>query len=396
MGLKMLKNQWRIFSGLAVIAFLLVSNIIVLTAGDDFILTGERNLPPKPFLLQLITYQSQLAEEIYDPWGMLMLDGEGPDETHRLVQNRPNARASVSAAYYFKPSLRSPYETVSIEAGRIPAGGRVTEGYFQWTPDSLQTGKHQVELLLTVQQNDEELIKSVSFPVYVSANTFFLGTDERGRSVVHLLIAGTQWLVLPGLLALLVALPGGLLLGALSGFYTGWASKLLKAFNLLLETVPALLLIFLAAVISGFNIYWTMIAAGFVLLPAFAESIRSVVSAFKENQFVESALELGMTKKTVLWREIILTNCKALIFSYIPYVFAFAVMVEVTLSYLGIGVQIPETSWGLVLNSGRSVLLDGMYWVTLFPGLAIVLTIFGFYALADGISRKYQLKKEGE
>ncbi|AXI99950.1 ABC-type dipeptide/oligopeptide/nickel transport system, permease component [Cyclonatronum proteinivorum] len=391
MNTEALREYWRIGIGGAIVLILLVSNIIVLLSGDDFIRSGERNLPPKSLLLQRVTMQFPLHEEVYDPWGMLIMSDEDAED-EIFVRNRPNVRATIGQAYTFRPKLKNGAKAEQLEAGRVPAGASVEEGRFVWKPDSLQAGRHEIELRITIRHMDESTTKMVTFPVYVSSEAFFLGTDERGRSMVHLLISGTKWLVLPGLIALLIALPVGLLLGALSGFYTGMASKILQGLNLLLETVPALLLIFLAAVISGFNIYSTMIAAGLVLMPAFAESIRAVVQRFREIQFVESAVELGLSPKVVLWREIIWVNCKGLIFPYIPYVFAFAVMVEVTLSYLGIGVQIPETSWGLVLNSGRAALLDGMYWVTLFPGLAIVLTIFGFYVLGDGIARKCQHK----
>lgn len=384
-------KEWRNIAGLLLFLTLLILNIAVAFKGDSIITNGPRNLPPEPKFLQQITYDTELNESVYDRWGsgFSTVQSISDNTETQFVINLPDVRAVTGRLYTYKPELINIIEQYTIEVLDAPAGVYIKDNTVFWEPEKQQTGEHILELLLELPEHDSD--KALSYSVTVTEERFILGTDERGRSLTGLLIAGSKWTLLPGLIALLITLPGGLLLGGLSGFYTGYAAHLLEYMNRLLEMIPALLLIFLMAVITEFNIYWTMVGVGLVLLPGFAESIKSNVSNFRKSQFAESSKELGLKDSQILWKEIIWTNCKIEIFSYIPVVFAFSIMVEVTLSYLGIGVQIPETSWGLVLNSGRAALFDGNYWITLFPGITVVVVIMGAYLFSDGIKKSLRI-----
>lgn len=384
-------KEWRNIAGLLLFLTLLVLNVAIMFQGDSIITNGPRNLPPKPTFLQQITYDTELREAVYDRWGsgFSTVQNISDEADMQMVMNLPNVRAVTGHLYTFKPELANAIEQYNIEVLNAPEGVLIKENEVFWEPEKNQAGEHILELLLELPEHDED--KTLSYSVTVTEERFILGTDERGRSLTGLLVAGSKWALLPGLVALLISIPGGLLLGGLSGFYSGYAAHILEYMNRLLEMIPALLLIFLMAVITEFNIYWTMVGVGLVLLPGFAESIKTSVSNFRKSQFAESSKELGLKDSQILWKEIIWTNCKIEIFSYIPVVFAFSIMIEVTLSYLGIGVQIPDTSWGLVLNSGRAALFDGNYWTTLFPAITVVVVIMGAYLFSDGIKKSLRI-----
>lgn len=215
-----------------------------------------------------------------------------------------------------------------------------------------------------------------------------MGTDNRGRSLHTLIIAGARWSLIPGLIACVVGVLGGMIMGGLSGYYDNFITKTLVGFGIVIESVPALILIFLAAVISRFNIYIIMCAVGLVVLPSVLNNIRSTVKSFIESEFVESSKEIGFSNSIILWRDIIWNNCKPSLINNIAACMAFAVIIEVTLSYLQIGIQSPSISWGSLLYEGKSRLLAGEYWMVFFPSTMIVLTLLAFFYTGETLSKK--------
>lgn len=393
LGFDRLSGLGSLITGAFVVFLLLVCNIIWMIYGTDLYRRGESHLPPHSRFLQKKLYSApELKKGIensslfgsFDSWER---SGESDTSNHNQEEfftNKPVVTATVGKRFKYDPGFSGNQQPeLSVISG--PDGFRLNEGKFIWTPDESQVGNHTIR----VGARDEEgTVHTASFNLHVSKYYYLLGTDERGRDIAGLLIEGSRWTLVPGFIAAFTSIFLGVLLGAVSGYYPGKISNSIDFSVQVLESMPGLLLFFLTAVIFRFNIYWVMLAVGLSFAPVNVKLIRAMVRKFVRNQFVEASKELGFREQIVLWRDIIWVNGKASIAAQASYCFAFAILAEVTLSYLQIGVQASDgVSWGTLLYQGRGYFLDGYYWILVFPGLAIIVSILGFYLLGDGLGK---------
>jgi ABC-type dipeptide/oligopeptide/nickel transport system permease subunit len=385
----------RLLFGIFVLVGLFLANTLTILAPEGLVKTGARNSPPSSILLQKWLYNNPIEiNEVSRNWlffDEITSDSNSSIEVANAYFNKiPNRTAIVSREYSFKPA-KLISESVVFEINTAPNGFEFNGREFEWTPTDQQIGTHKIVLIAI----DNSLDKSyqIEYFIYVNSAYLLLGSDNRGRSLLGLIILGASWTILPGLIACFFSVILGLCLGALSGYYEGYFGRVFNRISLVIESIPALIIIFLAAVISSFNIYIIMIFTGLVLFPANYENIKLIVKTFKNGQFVESSKEIGFKNSTILWRDIIWYNCKPTIIKQVSYCFVFAITIEITLSYLQIGIQPPNVSWGMLLYEGRSMLITGGYWMTVFPSLAIVLTLTGFYLLGNSLSTIFDPRK---
>ena len=379
---------WSFAFGITVVLLLIAGNVMWLLKGEDLYKRGEHYMPPFHPLFQKMLYTPVALEQGmetddffgFDAWG----ESEEADEEDFYFVNNPIRTASTGREYRFVPEFNKPIRP-ALTILSAPAGFQAQENYFNWIPEPEQTGTHS--LVLGAETKDGT-IHTISYELMVSPYHHLMGTDERGRDVAGVIIQGTRWTLLPGLIAALTAILIGVFFGGISGYRPGRVSETIDFSVQILESVPGLLLIFLAAVIFQFNIYWIMVAVGLAFAPVNVKMIRGMVREFVQNQFVESAKELGFKERVVLWRDIVWVNGKASIASQACYCFAFAVLMEVTLSYLNIGVQSSDgISWGALLLQGKNMYTSEQYWLLFFPGISIVTVILGFYLLGDGLGK---------
>ena len=224
---------------------------------------------------------------------------------------------------------------------------------------------------------------------------------RRGLTLIELLLAmalvlGTRWTVGPGLIAVSVSLLLGLLLGGLAGYYEGRVDAALGYITHLSEAFPALVLLFLAAVIFHYDQYGlapVMVVLGIVLAPGVAREVKAKVKTLKAQQFIEASQELGLSDAHILWKDIVWYNARSLLLSRAFYGFALAIALEVTLSYLRLGIQEPGGSWGIMIFSGRDLLNSHGYWLLFFPAVATVLAMAGYFLLGNGLVQMLRTKK---
>jgi peptide/nickel transport system permease protein len=153
-------------------------------------------------------------------------------------------------------------------------------------------------------------------------------------------------------------------------------------------------LLFLAAVIFRYNIFWIMAVVGVIWFPRVANAVKARVRSLKERQFVEASRELGLRDWEILWRDIVWLNARPQLLLQASYGFVFAIIVEVTLSYLRLGIQVPTVSWGNLLYEGKNqMVVHDAYWPVVLPAVAIIVSISAFYLIADGISRLYEVSR---
>jgi len=210
-----------------------------------------------------------------------------------------------------------------------------------------------------------------------------LGTDELGRDTLARIIHGAQVSLQVGIISVGIALLLGVSIGLLSGFFTGKVDTVLMRFVDLMFALPGLVLAIVIAGLLGPNRRNAMIAIGIVIAPAFARVVRGAVLEVMGFPFVESARALGSSHLRVMGRHV-LPNIAAPVIVLVTVYLSTAILTEAALSFLGLGTQPPEASWGGMLSSARSY-LEIQPWLSIFPGLAIMIVVLGFNFLGDGL-----------
>lgn len=227
--------------------------------------------------------------------------------------------------------------------------------------------------------DEQDLRKGLLSP----SREFPLGTDEFGRDLLSRIIHGSRISLQVAILATSISAVVGVALGAIAGYFGGRIDYIIQAGIDISWAFPTVLLaIFLVAVMGG-GLTSVMVAVGLGYWGGFARVVRGQTLSLREWDFVTAARSIGATDFRVMFRHI-LPNCVAPIIVMATLMMADAILIEATLSFLGMGAQPPIPSWGSILSGGRSYLRLAP-WVMFFPGIAIMLTVLGFNLLGDGL-----------
>jgi peptide/nickel transport system permease protein len=226
-------------------------------------------------------------------------------------------------------------------------------------------------------------------PAWIAGGTteYLLGTDHIGRDVLSRLIFGARVSMLVGFLAVLFAGFVGTILGILAGYLGGWVDQVIMRVTDAWLALPALMFaIFLAAIVgpSEFNI---VIILGLVYWTRYARVVRGEVLSLKERDFVRLAIVAGCSKGTIMRRHI-LPNVLNTAIVLATLMLGVVIVTEAALSFLGVGVPPPKPAWGLMLADGKKGLMAGYWWLTVFPGVCIVLMVLAANLLGDWLRVK--------
>ena len=208
-----------------------------------------------------------------------------------------------------------------------------------------------------------------------------LGTDDLGRDLLSRIIVGTQVSLFVGISTVVIALIAGLILGVLAGYLGGWVDHVIMRYIDLQWAFPNFIIAVYLVAVFGTGLSNVIVAISLAFVDDFARIARGMVLTIKEEQYVAAARTVGVSDIRIMWRHI-LPNAAAPIIVQATVSISYAILGEASLSFLGLGVDASTPTWGLILADGRSF-ISRAWWLGIFPGLAIMLTVLSINFLGD-------------
>ncbi len=223
-----------------------------------------------------------------------------------------------------------------------------------------------------------------------SSRTHILGTDNFGRDILSRTIYGSRSALLVGIVAVSIAVSIGMVVGLVAGLANRSIDNFLMLLMDSLLSFPTILLAITVVSFLGYGLLQVMLAIGVIFSPVFARLVRAETLAIKTESYVEASRALGSPIiKTVIKH--IIPNLLGKVIVQCSITFALTVVIEASLSYLGLGTQPPNPSWGLMLKDARNYLAQAP-WMAIYPGMALALTVLSFNILGDTMSEKLNPK----
>jgi peptide/nickel transport system permease protein len=225
---------------------------------------------------------------------------------------------------------------------------------------------------------------------HIEKRTYYLGTDKAGRDLLSRLLFGTRISLGIGFVSLLISLVVGIVLGAIGGFFGGFIDNFVNWLMTVVWSIPSIMLVIaISLALQSKGIWVAFIAVGLTMWVDVARVVRGEILMLKQKLFVEAARAFGLTSGRIIFRHI-LPNMLGSLIVISSSNFASAILVEAGLSFLGLGVQPPMPSWGMMVNDGFHALISADNWyLVVFPSFAISILVLAFNLLGNGLRDAY-------
>jgi len=233
-----------------------------------------------------------------------------------------------------------------------------------------------------------EIVESETLP---PSFQHLFGTDDLGRDIFSRAVYGARISLTVGLVAVTISVLIGTLMGALSGYFGGWTDTFVMRFVDVMLAFPSIFLILAIQAMLTPNIYNVMIVIGVTSWMGVARLVRGEYLKIRELSYVEAAKAIGCSDFRIIFRHI-LPNAQAPIIVAATLGMAGAILTESALSFLGMGVQPPMSSWGNMLMDSQAYLLDAP-WMAIIPGLLILITVLSLYFVGEGLRERLDVRK---
>ncbi len=221
-----------------------------------------------------------------------------------------------------------------------------------------------------------------------------LGTDLTGRDILSRMIYGARISLFVGIAAVTLAMAIGVPIGAVAGYLGGWVDEALMRSMDIVIAFPALVIALALIGTIGANLQNVIVVIGVVYSPQYARLIRGEVLSVKEEEYVEAAKNTGLSHGRILGKHVI-PNAMAPVLVQATFHVATAILFEASLSFLGLGIQPPTATWGVMISNGRDY-LPTQWWISTFPGIAIMIVVLAFNLLGDGLRDEFDPRDSTE
>lgn len=225
--------------------------------------------------------------------------------------------------------------------------------------------------------------KMIAMPKTAPCAQYLFGTDNYGRDIFSRVLYGARVSLEVGIIAVGIGATAGYVLGLIAGYFEGWIDRIIMRIMDILFAFPSILLAILVSTVLGRGLVPTMVAIGIVNIPVFARTVRASVISAKGLEYVKNAESVGVKTVSILIRHIS-PNVVAPFTVQATLALSGAILTEASMSFLGLGIQPPDPSWGSMLSEARAF-MEQAPWMAIFPALFIIVTILLFNILGDSL-----------